>query len=252
MAELLLVNPRRRRKARKSRGRRRMSALQRKYFGGGRRKRRRSRAVAAAPRRRRRRSSARLSNPRRRRSRRSLTRSVRRRRHRNPSFRGGISSIKNSAVPTLKAGFTGAIGAIGLDFLWGWGAKYLPASIAGSALAQYGAKLIGAILVGMIGDRIPLPLVQGKGRELANGAATVVLHDALKAQIQASFPSAQLGEYLTYAPTVGSMRQAGRLLSTGMGEYLSGLPSDSGYPADSSGYYGDGNGDFSGDGMSGM
>lgn len=251
MAELLLVNPRRRRKARKtrSRGRRRMSALQRKYFGGGRKRHRRTAARAVNPRRRRR-SRARLSNPHRR-SRRSLTRSVRRRR-RNPSFRGGLSSVQRTAVPMLKAGLIGATGALGLDLLWGYTSKYLPATIAGSPLAQYAAKLLGAVLVGMIGDRVPLPMLRGKGRELATGAATVVLHDAMKAQFQATFPTVQLGEYLTYAPSVGVYPRAGQLLSTGMGEYLSGLPQEVGYPQDSSGYYGDGDGDFTGDGMSGM
>lgn len=243
MAELLLVNPSKRR-----RRKRKMSAKQLKYFGGGRKKRRRARASAAAPRRRRRRSRAVavMSNPRRRRSRRSITRGFRRRR-RNPSLRGSISSIKNSALPLIQDGTIGAVGAIGLDLLWGYGKTYLPATIAGSALAQYAAKLLGAIVVGMVGDKV----MRGKGKAMATGAATVVLHDAMKAQLQASFPTLQLGEYLTYAPTVGSARAAGRLLSTGMGEYLSGLPQAVGYPDDSSGYYGDGNGAFVGDGVSG-
>jgi hypothetical protein len=186
-------------------------------------------------------------NPRRRRSRRSITRSFRRRR-RNPSFRGGLSSVKNSVVPTLKAGFTGALGALGLDLLWGYGKTYLPASIAGSAIAQYAAKLAGAILVGMAANKLPIPFVRGKGRDLAVGAATVVLHDALKAQLQASFPTLQLGEYLTYAPAVGSMRRAGALLDTGMGEYLSGIPNDGGGgTADDMSY----TGEWNGDGMNG-
>lgn len=246
MAEVLLVNPSRRRR-RKSK--RRMSAKQRKYFGGGRRRRRKSRraVVAVAPRRRRRRSRrssvARLANPRRRRSRRSITRGVRRRR-RNPSLRGSLSSIKGSVVPMLQAGVVGAGGAIGLDLLWGFGSKYLPAQIAGSALAQYGAKLAGAILVGIAGDMI----LRGRGKAMAVGAATVVLHDAFKAQLQSSFPTLNLGEYLTFAPTVGSMRRAGRLLDTGMGEYLSGLPQDGqGGTMDNMSY----TGEWNGDGMNG-
>lgn len=239
MAEVLLVNPRRRRR-RKTRARRRRSTTSR----------RRRRSVArAVPRRRRRRSRARVvhSNPRRRRSRRSITRSFRRRR-RNPSFRGGLSSVKNSVMPTLKAGFTGALGALGLDLLWGYGKSYLPASIAGSAIAQYAAKLAGAILVGVAANKLPLPFIAGKGREMAVGAATVVLHDALKAQLQASFPTLQLGEYLTYAPTVGSMRRAGALLDTGMGEYLSGIPNDgAGGQQDDMSY----TGEYNGDGMNG-
>lgn len=234
MAEIMLVgNPRRR----KRKGRRRMSALQRKYFGGGKR-RRRSRA-SAAPRRRRRRSVAVAINPRRRRRR--ATYSIRRRRRRsNPSFRG----ITGQVMPTLRAGLVGASGALGLDLLWGYGSRFLPAQIAGSAIAQYAAKLAGAILVGMIGNQV----LRGRGRDLAVGATTVVLHDALKAQLKASFPALQLGEYLSYAPSVGVMRRAGPMLSTGMGEYLSGIPNNGeGGVADDMNY----TGEWNGDGMNG-
>ncbi len=123
----------------------------------------------------------------------------------------------------LKAGGIGALGALGLDVLMGYANPYLPASIAGSPIAQYAIKLAGALAVGMVGGKV----LRGRGQALAVGATTVVLHDALKAQVQSSFPSIPLGEYLTYAPTTGAMRRAGRVLSTGMsgvGEYLSGLP----------------------------
>lgn len=234
MAELLLVNPRKRR--RKSRRRKSSGTTSR------RRRRRGGMFGFGAPRRRRRRrrSVARLANPRRRR-RTSLTRRFRRRR--NPSLRGGLGSLKSGVVPTLKSGLVGASGALGLDLLWGYGARYLPAQVAGSPLAQYAAKLFGALLVGMIGGKV----LKGRGRELAVGATTVVLHDALKAQLKASFPAIQLGEYLTYAPTVGSMPRAGRLLSTGingMGEYLSGLSET----AEDLTPYSD---EYSGDGMNG-
>lgn len=237
MAEIMLIgNPRRRKR---SKGRRRMSAKQRKYFGGG--KRRRSRA-SAAPRRRRRRRSLVAASPRRRRRRAVF--SVRRRRRRNPSFRGAIGGLRSGLVPTLKAGAVGATGALGLDLLWGYGSRYLPASIAGSPLAQYAAKLVGALLVGMIGNNV----LRGRGRDLAVGATTVVLHDAFKAQLKASFPALQLGEYLTYAPAVGSMRRAGPMLSTGMGEYLNGLPNNGGGGfADDMNY----SGEYNSDGMNG-
>lgn len=200
MAKLLLVNPRRRK--------RKMSALQRKYFGNPKRRKKHTHWGAVS-------SHKRRVNPKRRYHRRHA-RTI------NPSIRGFTSSV----MPTLKAGGIGATGALGLDLLWGYTSGYLPASIAGSPLAQYAAKLVGAILVGMGGNM----LLKGKGRDLAVGATTVVLHDALKAQLKVSVPSLKLGEYLTYAPTVGTMRRAGRLLSTGMsgvGEYLSGLPNSS-------------------------
>ncbi len=241
MSEILLVNPRRR-----GAKKRRMSAKQRKYFGK-RRSRKTRTVVAAAPRRRRRRARAVVAVRRNPSRRRKLTATHRRRhrRHSNPSFR----NIGAGAVPMLKEGFVGAAGALGLDLLWGYGKSYLPASIAGSPLAQYAVKLAGALAVGMIGNKI----LKGKGRAMAVGATTVVLHDALKAQIQSSFPSIQLGEYLTFAPTVGTMRRAGRVLSSGapqMGEYLSGLPE--GINNTNMQFTGDeANGMFSADGMSG-
>jgi len=226
MAEILLVNPRRRK-------RRKMSAKQAKYFGGKRRKRRSTKA--ASPRRRKRRAVAVRSNPRRRRARRSLTKLFRRRRS-NPSVRASLGS----AVPMIKAGAVGAAGAIGLDLLWGYGKRYLPASIAGSPLAQYGVKLLGALAVGIVGNKV----LRGRGRDMAVGATTVVLHDAFKAQLQASFPTLQLGEYLTYAPAVGGTMQRAILRGVpsqnrGMGEYLSGLPNQE----NDSAYTGEWNGD---------
>lgn len=222
MAEIILANPRRRKRRKNPRRRRAMSALQRKYFGGGRRKRH--------------------SNPRRRRRHRNPShRHHRARRRRNPSLRG----VTGALMPTLKAGAVGAAGAIGLDLLWGYGASYLPASIAGSPIAQYGVKLLGALGVGILGGKV----LRGRGRDLAVGATTVVLHDAFKAQLKASFPTLQLGEYLTYAPTVGRMPRAGRVLSTGLsgvGEYLSGLPN----AVDNSSMEYNG-GEYSADGMSG-
>lgn len=239
MAEIMLVNPRRRKRRRK------MSAKQARYFG----KRRRAHASATPRRRRRRRGNptAFLNPHRRRRSRRAITRGHKRRRRSNPSFRG----MTAGALPMIREGFTGALGALGLDVLWGYSKSYLPATIAGSPLAQYAAKLVGAILIGMIGGRVPG--LRGRGRALAVGAATVVLHDALKAQVQASFPQIPLGEYLTYAPTVGTMPYAGRVLSSGipangMGEYLSGIPNDgSGGTNDDLSY----TGEWNGDGMNG-
>ncbi len=236
MSEILLVNPRKRR-----RSRRKMSAKQAMYFGGG-RKRRHKRRTASSTKRRRRHAVTVHANPRRRR-RSLLTRSVRRmrrRRHSNPSLR----NITSGAVPMLKAGAIGATGALGLDLLWGYGKSYLPASIAGSAIAQYAVKLAGALAVGMIGNK----LLKGKGREMAVGATTVVLHDAFKAQLQAAFPTLQLGEYLTYAPTVGRTVRAGRLMSTGVGEYLNGLP-DTNIPSTMDFY--DDSGSYEGDGKNG-
>lgn len=229
MAEILLVNPRSR-KRRKTRSHRKTRSRHR-----------RARVAVAVANPRRRRHRVRMSNPRHRRHRRHYARMLnpRRRRHRNPSFRG----MGTAVVPTLKAGLVGATGALGLDLLWGYGQKWLPTSIAGSPLAQYAVKLAGALVVGVVGNK----LMRGKGRDLAVGATTVVLHDALKAQIQSSFPSINLGQYLTYAPSVGVMNRAGRVLSTGMGEYMNGLD----HMTDNTQMGMNNDGAYSADGMSG-
>lgn len=246
MAELLLVNPRRRRKKNASRRRKRHVA------------RKRHRAVKANPRRRHRRPAFMKANPRRRRARRSNPhRRTRHRRRSNPSLRG----ITGAIMPTVKSGAIGALGGLGLDLLWGKTSQYLPASVASSAPLQYAVKLLGAVLVGFVGNYA----LKGKGRDLAVGAATIVLHDALKATLQAQAPATfgpggtlGLGLYLNgAAPIVGTaslpftpvysnqntstMGRLGRLgrmgaqnvsgtdlVSNGVGLYLNGLAGPAG------------------------
>jgi hypothetical protein len=168
MAGLLLVNPKRR-----SRRKSKVSSHHR----------RRVRAKVTH-RRRKRRAVAVMSNPRRRH--RARAHNPRRRYRRNPSFRGLAGGI----VPTLKAGAIGAVGAIGVDLVVGYSAKYLPTSMQ-SGIALTAAKLLAAILVGSIGNKV----LRGKGRELAVGAVTVQLHDLAKAQLMAAMPSLPLGQY---------------------------------------------------------
>lgn len=241
MSELLVVaNPRKRRRRAR---RRRLSAKQiAAGFGGKRHKRRshrrrRHRHVAAAPRRhRRRRHSGGARRPavgytvgtkRIRRRKLNPMRRHRYRRHRNPMSVGGI---KLSIMPTVKSGFTGALGALGLDVLWGFAAGN--ATIGAYVSNQYvgfAAKLLGAVLVGAVGGKV----MRGKGRELAVGAATVAEHDFLKSLLQTMAPtifgaggSVPLGAYLSgSAPIVGSTSVPQTYLPfSGVGAYLSGNP----------------------------
>jgi hypothetical protein len=177
MAELLLVNPRKRRKAKSSHRRARRARASNP------RRRRRHVARVANPRRRHRRHVARMGNPRR-----------RRRYARNPSFR----SISSGIAPTLKAGAIGAAGALGLDLLWGYGAKYLPTSLA-TGMAASAAKLLGSVLIGVIGNK----LLRGKGQAMAVGAATVAIHEIAKAQLASAMPSLPLGAYLPMGAYLG-------------------------------------------------
>jgi uncharacterized protein YcfJ len=197
MAEILLVNPRRRRKAKSAKRRARRAAP------------RRARKVA------RRRSVTVKVNPRKRYARKA--RAVRRRR-RNPSFRGVTGQI----VPTMKSGFVGALGGLGLDVLTGFALPRLPAA-AQSGYGKTAVKVLGAVLVGMLGNMV----ARGRGRDLATGAMTIVIHEALKDQVASSFPAIPLGEYFSAAPAVGYDGSIAQPLNTGIGEYFSPLAGDS-------------------------
>lgn len=196
MAELLLVsNPRRRKKHRRNPRRRSHS-------------RRRHRA-RSNPRRHRIRHHRRRSNPvrrYRRRMRRNPMRRYRRRAHRNPSLRGVVGRI----MPTVKAGFMGAGGALANDVISGLISPYLSSFLATAGTAapilQYAVKMLTAVGVGMIGQMARFP-----GTDLAVGAATVATHDFLKMQLQ------------SLAPTIfGSGAPLALSGYNGMGAYLSG------------------------------
>jgi hypothetical protein len=214
MAELLLVaNPKRRKRRRK------MSALQRKYFGKKRSRRthsrkRRHHVAAAAPRRRRRRARPSGARPymgyvvgrkRVRRLKMNPHRRLRYRRRHNPSFRGFTGAI----MPTVKAGATGAIGALGLDALWGFASSNATLSpYLSNQYVGFAAKAAGAVLVGTLGGKV----LRGKGTALAVGAMTVTAHDFLKALLQSTLPG-------VFGP--GGSVPLGSYLS-GVGSYLSG------------------------------
>jgi hypothetical protein len=203
MAELLLVNPSKRKGHKRRKGRRMPAALAAYWAKRGR---------------------SRKSNPqgRKRRRRRNPSLRLSRRRRRNPSLRSMIPSM-SGVVGSLKSGTTGALGAIGNDILMG---QVLNASFTPTFLKTgIGATLtraLGALLIGVVGGFA----WRGHGRELGDGAMTVTLHDALKAQLStllpASIPLSGLGEYLTFAPTVGySSGGYNPQLLSGLGEYVS-------------------------------
>lgn len=164
----------------------------------------------------RRRAHRRYANPHRRARRRNPHRRVARRR-RNPSLLGGMGGGFIGNLKTgVKGGLTGAIGALGLDLAWGYGSKYLPASL-NVGMVQYLSKAIGAVLVGMLGSK----LMPGKGADLTRGAMTVILHDALKSTLQSAVPSLPLGAYVGTSPIVayGAPAVGHPQLGTGLGAY---------------------------------
>lgn len=174
----LVANPRRRR-------RRKMSALQRKYFG----KRRKRSSHRARSRRRRVAVVTVKSNPRRRRR----THVHHRRYRRNPSLR--LGGITRQVVPTFKAGAIGAVGGLLNDAAYGFGKQYLPAALQ-SGWGRTGTKTVLAVIVGILGNMV----LRGKGHQLAVGAATVVLHEALKEQLIALVPGLPLADLIDDRP----------------------------------------------------
>lgn len=183
MAELLLVNPRRR--AKKARRKNPMPRALAKYWAThGRTKRRKNPSVRAhAP--------------------------AKRRRRKNPSLRGIAKGAGAHAWPMIKNGAIGSIGALLNDFLIGNLAKqtWMPTTLTTGTGASF-LKVIGALLIGVGAGAVS----KGKAALVGEGAMTVVFRDLVKAQLVAQ--GWAMGEYLTFAPTVG--------YSPGMGQYLTG------------------------------
>ena len=130
-----------------------------------------------------------LSNPRGRRKHKSKghrRHSARSRTRRNPimgfSFKSGIDQVKDGAL--------GALGGLANDAAYGYVKGYLPAALQ-DGYGRIGAKLGLAVVVGLLANK----LMPGKGRAIAVGAATVVLHEAGKALINQQAPSIPLGAY---------------------------------------------------------
>ena len=186
MAELLLLNPRKRR-GKKRRARR----------ASGKRRRHRRHAAVVAPRRRRRRSHRRsggtrvlrMMNPRHR----------RKGRRRNP--------IRLNVMNTVTDAAYGAAGALALDFAMG----YLPLpSFFQTGAGNYAAKGGIAIGLGLLADKV---LKVKKAQDIANGALTVVLHEAARAGLANFAPniSAKLGD-LTYTSLPGAYTTPGNIV----------------------------------------
>lgn len=244
MAQLMLVNPahrkRYRRKATTARRRaprrralsanptrrrrkRRMSAAQRMFFG------KRRRAAKSNPHRRRRRRALSVvarSNPVRRRRRRSMKANPHRRRmRRNPIGFNIKSFLKGTVVPSA----IGAIGAIGIDALWGMAP--IPVNIKASPYAP-AFKILGIGLLNAFGGKF---VGRANADVIAGTAIAIQIYNLAKPKIAAYFPSITLGD-------VG-WTQAGQFLPNndmnGMGAYISGMGGDAAVLPWSSAPYGE-------------
>ena len=173
-----------------------------------------------------------LSNPsRRRKSKHKAKRKhvARRRKSARKSYRirarsNPVSSVTGRIVPTIKDGFFGALGGLGNDLVYGYGKRFLPVPLQ-SGMGRHATKLLSAILVGMAGNYV----LKGKGGALAVGAATVVLHEALKEQLATFAPTLPLGAmdempgllgYADNAMPVEGADDLGEYVQAGVGEYV--------------------------------
>lgn len=185
--ELLLINPTHRRKRKKTVARRKNPVARRRAPA---KRRRRNPVPARASS-----HSSYLTNPRRRK------RKTYRKRRSNPSpRRTGIQGMLNTQI--IPAAVAGS-GALALDVIMG----YLPLPVELKiGPGRYLVKGAGAILMGMAAEML---VAKSTARQLATGALTVVMHDAMKEATIMYAPNIPLGEYVS-----------------GMGEYVSGYPGE--------------------------
>lgn len=164
--------------------------------------------------------SRRRKNPVRRRKSYAKKRRVRRR---NPN---GLGKIQNIFMPAI----LGASGALALDITLG----YIPIPLnLKTGIAGYATKAIGAIGLGMLLQNFKL-VKHKTAVDMTTGALTVMLHGALKEQVQLMLPNVPMGEYLTgpgFGNWVGSGFPAGvesdDMIGAGaMGAYLPDLSAD--------------------------
>lgn len=218
MAQLAIMNPRDRRGRFLKRKRKRTSSRRRTTA------RRRTRVNPRQRRSSRRRNAPTTviipvkANPKRRRRAATSKRRGRRRVRRNP--RGGAFSLKSIIGQDLIPASMGAVGALGVDMLWGY--LPIPDALKAGVMAPV-ARLAAAVGVGYFAG-----MLGGKrfGQEVTVGAITVTAYDLFKGFLQANVPSIHLSDYvgeLDYlgpAMTVDGMGNYVELDQDGMGNYV--------------------------------
>jgi len=169
MATVWMVNPKRKKRRAKARVRRNPT-------------RRRARAVMAGARKRVRRRIRRnpVAHTRRHHSFKMAHRKHRRRIRRNP--RG---MVKGFVGETLIPSLVGAGGALGMNIALGYITPMLPTSLQ-SGMLNTGVKLVGAVGMGFAAGKV---MGRKVGEQVAVGAVTVVLYQAIKSMLATAAPS---------------------------------------------------------------
>jgi hypothetical protein len=203
--QLLLINPRRRRRSHAKRRHRRVSA--RRHHP----RRHRVRAHTEVVRRRRYRVRAHMANPRR-------HRRHHRRHHRNPLDMGGV------VMPVA----IGAIGAVGLDIVWGYISPMFGTTFTASPMLNIAAKAALAVGGGWAAGKA---LGRQKGRYIMAGALTVYGYELLESlvkQMAPTIPFAGMGAYMrpgmaglgAYNPAPYLLPSASPVTPAGLGAYM--------------------------------
>lgn len=223
MSEVLLLNPSPRRKRRKnpSANQRRFARAARARSVGANPKRRRSRrsnpvaapvvrSLAANPRRRRR--SARRRNP-------VALRSYRSKRRSNPA---GLPTV-NTIMATIKEGATMGVGAIGIDYVYSFAERYLPASMQNTPGVLGVGTVVKAAATVAIGTGLSR-LTKGLSRKAALGALVIQANDIARALLPSLGLSGRgrMG-YASPAAIANGVPRAG-LAGGRMGMYVPGGP----------------------------
>lgn len=119
-------------------------------------------------------------------------------RRRNPISLRGLGGGARGVMGKLTGAATGALGAILVDILMGYGGRWLPANVQTPVSATGGVnpwyyltKLAGALAVGMLGRKIPV--VGRYAERFAEGSMTVTLYGAIKQVMPAGLALGDIG-----------------------------------------------------------
>lgn len=99
---------------------------------------------------------------------------------------------KGMLTENIKPAAVGAIGALGIDIIWG--KLPVPASLR-SGMIKYPVKAALAIGLGMMAEKVLPKDMQKHAVDVVRGSLTVILHEAGKGMIQQKYPTLALAAY---------------------------------------------------------
>lgn len=125
---------------------------------------------------------------------------------------GSIRGVKHLAIGAL----TGAVGAVGLDYLWQWGSGYLPANLQSGYVGTI-AKAGVAVGAGWLaGKAVGRPMAGA----FVGGALTVIAYQLLHQMIASASPAVAIPATTTAATPALAGMDAYMLHGGGMRAYM--------------------------------